>query len=729
MKKKFCNFLGVLLAVSLMVPGGAFAAFADEITSTRDTPQLTTEQTQSSSKAKDQEAQEEQAEAATEDEQTIPSEQQVSDENEEQKTNGTRAGPLSEVSASDTSSDNPIAPVSLLRAPTAPQVADVDITRFQIEAPKGNPVTELDKNWSFYLAMDWKIKDSSTVLHKGDYFDITLPDNLKFPPNYSAPEFDLTDSDGNVIAHAKVTPGPDNAGGSVRVTFNDKIENKYNVHGTLYISALFNKQKIQDNKPNTFTVTVNGKAISTDLTPTKKGIPSDELLGKWGERINGADQVIWYARFNYKKANLHNAVVTDSLSGDETYIPGSFRLNKVVLNDEGQATQVLENIDISGKLTLSPDKKSFTLNLGDVAGSQYELAYTTTYKPGTTIRNKIKLTSREESKEITASYATQDNGGTAGGDLASKIKLTKVDEDGITPLKNAVFTVTAPDGSTFELTTGADGTVTSGVLVQGTYKVKEKKAPLGYELGSDEYTLEVTPAGGALKTITNKPIKISVCVKKTWVGPKAGPVTVHLLADGTDTGKTLTLDESNGWKGQFDNLRKYKADGTEIVYTVKEDDVPNYTAEVTGDAATGFTITNTNTEKVNVPVKKEWVGPKAGPVTVHLLADGTDTGKTLTLDESNGWKGQFDNLRKYKADGTEIVYTVKEDDVPNYTAEVTGDAATGFTITNTETPKPKKPSKKVPYTGDAGVLGTVVPLSAGAIALLGTGIYLRKRNK
>lgn len=271
MKKKLCNFLGVVLAVSLMVPGGAFAAFADEVTSTRDTPQLTTEQTQSSSKAKDQEAQEEQAEAATEDEQTIPSEQQVSDENEEQKTNGTRAGPLSEVSASDTSSDNPIAPVSLLRAPTAPQVADVDITRFQIEAPKGNPVTELDKNWSFYLAMDWKVKDSSTVLHKGDYFDITLPDNLKFPPNYSAPEFDLTDSDGNVIAHAKVTPGPDNAGGSVRVTFNDKIENKYNVHGTLYISALFNKQKIQDNKPNTFTVTVNGKAISTDLTPTKKG--------------------------------------------------------------------------------------------------------------------------------------------------------------------------------------------------------------------------------------------------------------------------------------------------------------------------------------------------------------------------------------------------------------------------------------------------------------------------
>ncbi|WP_040324678.1 Cna B-type domain-containing protein, partial [Lancefieldella rimae] len=90
-----------------------------------------------------------------------------------------------------------------------------------------------------------------------------------------------------------------------------------------------------------------------------------------------------------------------------------------------------------------------------------------------------------------------------------------------------------------------------------------------------------------------------------------------------------------------------------------------------------------------------------------------------------------------KADGTEIVYTVKEDDVAGYTSEVTGDANTGFTVTNTqippnETPKPKKPSKKVqkvPYTGDAGVLGVVVPLTAGAIVLLSAGIFLGKKDK
>ena len=307
---------------------------------------------------------------------------------------------------------------------------------------------------------------------------------------------------------------------------------------------------------------------------------------------------------------------------------------------------------------------------------------------GTVQTNAARLTANGVDKTVNVNYHDLTGGsGHADGDLASKIKLIKVDEDGTTPLKDAVFTVTKPDGSTFELTTGADGSVVSNVLPQGNYKVKEKTAPKGYELGTDEYTLQVTPTGGAIQTITNKPIKTSVSVTKIWVGPKAGPVTVHLLADGTDTGKTLTLNEAGNWKGSFDGLRKYKTDGTEIVYTVKEDDVPNYTNAITGDIASGFTITNTNTEKVDVPVKKEWVGPKAGPVTVHLLADGVDTGKTVTLNEAGNWKGSFDGLRKYKADGTEIVYTVKEEDVANYTNAITGDATTGFTITNTNTEK------------------------------------------
>ena len=67
----------------------------------------------------------------------------------------------------------------------------------------------------------------------------------------------------------------------------------------------------------------------------------------------------------------------------------------------------------------------------------------------------------------------------------------------------------------------------------------------------------------------------------------------------------------------------------------------------------------------------------------------------------------FSNLDKNQAGTTTaITYTVVEDEVEGYTAEVTGDVTSGFTITNThipptpttppsETPKkPKQPKKE-----------------------------------
>ena len=38
----------------------------------------------------------------------------------------------------------------------------------------------------------------------------------------------------------------------------------------------------------------------------------------------------------------------------------------------------------------------------------------------------------------------------------------------------------------------------------------------------------------------------------------------------------------------------------------------------------GFTVTNTNTEKVAVDVTKNWVGPATDSVTIKLLADGVE---------------------------------------------------------------------------------------------------------
>ena len=696
MKKKFCSFLSLVLALSLMIPGGALNAFADDAAPSAS--KVATEQSsQSGSEAKEQK--EEESLVSTEKNQSISSESAQAEAGSEEQANATRTRPLSkmdagmeEISTVNSIASDQILSVSLLQTPSTPKQLDVTLTDFKILDADGNPVTELAIGAKFKLKMNWKLKPSE-IVHTGDYFDLTIPDTINLSTASTPKTFDITDSNGNVVAKATVTSDTVNGGGKIHVVFNDKANNHNNYKGTIELVTYFNQKKVTVNTDKPITIDVNGKIITTNIH-IKPNATVKEIVAKWGEKTATPGVVKWNIRINQEGRNLQNVKITDTLkTNNGEYIPSTtgtqkFTLIEVEYNSDGSFKKWGAEQDLTGKLTVSADKKSFEINLGNIGTKQYFLMYYSTMTSGTVQTNAARLTANGVDKTVNVNYHDLTGGsGHADGDLASKIKLIKVDEDGTTPLKDAVFTVTKPDGSTFELTTGADGSVVSNVLPQGNYKVKEKTAPKGYELGTDEYTLQVTPTGGAIQTITNKPIKTSVSVTKIWVGPKAGPVTVHLLADGTDTGKTLTLNEAGNWKGSFDGLRKYKTDGTEIVYTVKEDDVPNYTNAITGDIASGFTITNTNTEKVDVPVKKEWVGPKAGPVTVHLLADGVDTGKTVTLNEAGNWKGSFDGLRKYKADGTEIVYTVKEEDVANYTNAITGDATTGFTITNTNTEK------------------------------------------
>ena len=202
------------------------------------------------------------------------------------------------------------------------------------------------------------------------------------------------------------------------------------------------------------------------------------------------------------------------------------------------------------------------------------------------------------------------------------------------------------------------------------------------------YDSEITgsaESGFTVKNTNNEKIKIPV--EKAWVGPKLEKIRVNLLADGV-VKEHAELSEANGWKHEFKDLTKYKPDGSKIEYKIQEIDEPNYDSEITGNAEDGFKIKNTNNEKINVPVEKKWIGKEADLVKVNLLADGKDTGKSVTLDKTSQWKGEFKNLPKYDdKDGHEIAYTVKENKIEGYVSNVSGNAKDGFVITNTITGK------------------------------------------
>ena len=207
-----------------------------------------------------------------------------------------------------------------------------------------------------------------------------------------------------------------------------------------------------------------------------------------------------------------------------------------------------------------------------------------------------------------------------------------------------------------------------------------------YTISEDTVADYTTEVDGYNITNTHTPEKTTISGSKTWDdadnqdGKRPSSITVRLLADGTEAA-SKTVTEAEGWAWSFENLDKYK-DGTEIVYTIREDAVTDYTTEVKG-----YNVTNTHTpEKIAISGSKTWNdeenqdGKRPSSITVRLLADGTEVA-SKTVTEAEGWAWSFENLDKYKG-GTEIVYTIREDAVTDYTTEVKG-----YNITNTHTPE------------------------------------------
>ena len=215
-----------------------------------------------------------------------------------------------------------------------------------------------------------------------------------------------------------------------------------------------------------------------------------------------------------------------------------------------------------------------------------------------------------------------------------------------------------------------------------TYTVTEE-AVEGYETSVDgfnitnAYTTETTEVKGS----------------KTWNdsdnqdGKRPESITVRLLANGEEKdSQTVTADENGNWTYSFENLPKYEA-GKEIVYTVTEDAVADYTTEITG-----YDITNSYAPgKTSVTVTKAWAdnddrgGHRPKEIKVQLKADGENSGEEITLNAENKWTYTWSELDEKKA-GKDIVYTVEEiGKTAGYISTVTGNATEGFIITNTIT--------------------------------------------
>lgn len=293
-----------------------------------------------------------------------------------------------------------------------------------------------------------------------------------------------------------------------------------------------------------------------------------------------------------------------------------------------------------------------------------------------------------------------------------------------------------------------------------TYAVEEEKEPDGYNVsytdskGTERHT---GLTSGDSVTITNMKKTNWLIVEKKWLAeggtttltdlPEGTSITLKLYEVGGNTDpvatKILAKDDSSNWKWKVTNL-----DPSAKYYVVEEPTVKgfevSYSHSVTRPASPGDTVIVTNTQKstkTTLEVVKKWLNTDGmelednlpvGGIIVQLYKLNVGTGKleevvgkTLPLNESNGWTGIFTDL---EPDGQ---YTVKEVSVPDgYTVSCSvneGEAVLpGVTITVTN--RKNAPGYELPATGSTG---TAPYTTAGAV-LMGAALvggYRRKRRQ
>ena len=179
---------------------------------------------------------------------------------------------------------------------------DAAIKKFTVQNLEKKEKNSFFKTEEFYLYMEWDASSLGTTLKEGDYFEMTMPDTMKFPDRPGAREFDLLadfDDDGDGVIDRKgvvtgrgyvrpldgdvVKPGEGHVGGIVKLVLNKEVENRYNVGGKMWIATKFNTSIVKENQPVTFTVEVSGKTFGADypVKPTGHGELNNEVLNKW----------------------------------------------------------------------------------------------------------------------------------------------------------------------------------------------------------------------------------------------------------------------------------------------------------------------------------------------------------------------------------------------------------------------------------------------------------------
>lgn len=223
---------------------------------------------------------------------------------------------------------------------------------------------------------------------------------------------------------------------------------------------------------------------------------------------------------------------------------------------------------------------------------------------------------------------------TGSGTSSTDVKLKWVDEETARGSPLALWTVEVNNQGKVKFTNGAGQILTfnNGSSNNNRYFYTTKTA-------NNNQQLSVVDAGSGFRIYG---------IRSSW-----GSTTNYYMS---------SLNASNGRITSTNNQNSG-------MILVPMEEITQTDVEKVGDWA--YQITNVplkNENETSMSVKKDWVLPTGisetayqdAQVTVRLLANGADAGRTITLNLKNGWQGAFQGLPYKDESGNVIQYSVEE---------------------------------------------------------------------
>ena len=481
------------------------------------------------------------------------------------------------------------------------------------------------------------------------------------------------------------TTGSNNLSKSFKTTGRDP-------HGLRkYVTALVTAAK-KVKSYSTASLTVNNASSAMTLSSDKNyyvsnsiGVTAKSVSGQYSVSLSGAPS-------GTRIVNASTLSDASSFATNE-----KFKVMVPVSSAQNLKTTITVNVKATGNVNKAYEYKSSDSSVQNVYG------------------NALYPTTSNLSAKTTLNLAT------------SKVSITKIDSKTKQGLAGAKFVLYDNSGKQITTWTSTTGAHIIQNLPNGTYKLKETKAPAGYKISKEltTFTISDTNRNITVKVENTLYSKVSIIKidSKTKVALAGAEFVLY-----DNSGKKITSWTSTGKAHVIKNL----PNGT---YTLKETKAP--AGYKISKESTTFTISDTNrdvtvkventalTKLVNiVKIDKSTGQPLAG---AHLIVK-NEKGETIADFVST----EEPYVIKDLADGKYSVYEVeapngyKKSEATYYFTISDGNTVASVTVEN-EKDVPGE-VVEVPNTGSND---TVIPLALGSTALLsGVGfVYYNEKKK